>query len=214
MAFRQGRPDRITPEASGTEPFTFARHVQPILTAKCAGCHVKEKKGPQKLADTSLVQFKGGRNKRGHASAAYADLRPYAFFYAMGGGYGIKNNRSVAGKIGAHAAKLKPCLGPKHYDVKLTAKQRRLITLWMDLLSPYYCSIYDRDKQHAGEVIHPRYPSFDASNFFGAFAYANRGTAYSCTGNVDAAIADFTGEQEQQRLEYLANRCYDGGESG
>jgi hypothetical protein len=165
LAFRRGRPDRITPEACGTEPFTFARHVQPILSAKCAGCHVKEKKGPQRLGDTALVTFKGGRNHDGQASAAFSDLRPYTFFYVQS--YGIKDNRSVPGEIGARAAKLTACLGPRHHGVQLTERERRLFTLWMDLLSPYYCSIFDRDRQHAGEVVDPQYPDFDPGNFFG-----------------------------------------------
>ena len=165
LALRRGTPDRITAEACGAEPFTFARHVQPILTAKCAGCHVKEGKGPQKLGDTSLVTFKGGRNHGGEASAAFADLRPFAFFYVQS--YGIKSNRGVAGQIGARAAKLTACLTPGHHGVKLSERERRVFILWLDLLSPYYCSIFGRDRQHAGEVIDPRYPDFDPGNFLG-----------------------------------------------
>ena len=164
LAFGRGAPDRITPEACGAEPFTFARHIQPILSAKCADCHVKQKKDPQKLADTSLVTFKGGRNHNGQASAAFADLRPYTFFYTQS--YGIQNNRSIAGQIGARASKLTACLTPKHHGVQLTDRERRLFILWMDLLSPYYCSIFDRDKQHAGELVFPRY-DFDRANFAG-----------------------------------------------
>jgi hypothetical protein len=166
LAFRGGRPDPITPEVTGAEPFTFARHIQPILSAKCAACHVKEKKGPQRLGDTTLVECPGGRNKKVTASAAYAELRPYAFFYAMGGGYGIENNRSVAGQIGARAAKLAKCLGPEHHGVQLTADEQRRFILWLDLLSPYYCSLFDRDKQHAGELVNPRF-DFDPNNPLG-----------------------------------------------
>jgi hypothetical protein len=146
----------------------FRSHVQPILTAKCAGCHAREKKGPQDLSDTTLVTFKGGRNKDGQASAAYAALRPYAFFYDMtkGAGYGIANNRSAAGKLGARAAKLTACLSPAHHGVQLTGPERRMVTLWLDLLSPYYCSIFDRDKQHAGELVFPKH-DFDPANFLG-----------------------------------------------
>jgi hypothetical protein len=167
LAFRRGRPDPITPEACGTEPFTFPRHVQPILTAKCAGCHVREKKGPQQLADTTLVPFRGGRNKAGKASAAFADLRPYTWFYTLN--YGVADNRSAPGKIGARASKLLPCLSPQHHGVQLTDRERRMITLWMDLNSPYYCSIFDRAKQHAGELVYPRH-DFNPANFFGTEA--------------------------------------------
>jgi cytochrome c553 len=164
LAFRRGRPDKITPEVCGTEPFTFARHVQPVLAAKCADCHVKEGKGPQNLANTTLTVFKGGRNKNGLASASFAELRPYTWFYALN--YSVKDNRSVPGQIGARAAKLLKCLSPEHHGVKLTPQERRLITLWMDLGSPYYCSIFDRGKQHAGELVYPRF-DFDPDNFFG-----------------------------------------------
>jgi hypothetical protein len=203
LAFRRGTPDRITPEVCGTEPFTFARHVQPILTAKCAGCHVKEKKGPQKLADTGLVTFKGGRNHSGQASAAFSDLRPYTFFYVQS--YGIQNNRSVAGQIGARAAKLTACLSPKHHGAQLTDQERRLFTMWMDLLSPYYSSIFDRDKQHAGEVVDPLYPDFDPNNFFGVEGRPvpaktpPRLTAAGIASRISAA----TGEEKASLLELL-----------
>jgi hypothetical protein len=164
LAFRRGRPDPITPEVNGHEPFTFARHVQPVLTAKCAACHVEKNKGPLDLADTSLVEFKGGRNKRGQASASFAALRPYTWFYAIN--YGFKNNRSVAGEVGARASKLIEYLDPSHYEVRLTPEQRRRITLWMDLGSPYYVSIFERDKQHAGELVYPRF-DFDPKNPMG-----------------------------------------------
>jgi hypothetical protein len=110
------------------------------------------------------VEFKGGRNKRGQASASFAALRPYTWFYAIN--YGFKNNRSVAGEVGARASKLIEYLDPSHYEVRLTPEQRRRITLWMDLGSPYYVSIFERDKQHAGELVYPRF-DFDPKNPMG-----------------------------------------------
>jgi hypothetical protein len=174
LAFRRGRPDPITREVHGTEPFTFPRHVQPVLSAHCVSCHQKERKGPQKLGDTSLASFKSGRGRRGEASAAFASLHDFAWHYDFPRhGYGFDENRSIAGEIGARASRLLKHLQPSHHGVQLTPEERRRITLWLDLGSPYYVSIFNRDRQHAGEAVYPRY-DFDPNNPMGLDRGAGR----------------------------------------
>jgi hypothetical protein len=152
----QGRPWPIEPEVTDAagrfEVLTFPRHVQPILTRRCAGCHEKEAKGPR-LGDTAVVARLGW-------FASYEALRPSAFWHSY------KNedySRSTAGRIGAKGSRLLAHLGPGHHGVKLTAEERRMLTLWLDCLSPFFGWDQDVELQVRGEAVVPRI-QFDSGN--------------------------------------------------
>jgi hypothetical protein len=154
-----GRPWPIEPEAADAEGrlevLTFPRHVQPILARRCAGCHQKEGKGPN-LGDTTLVPRMGW-------FASYEALRPYAFWHSY---KGEDFSRSTAGKIGARGSKLLAHLDPRHHGVQLSAQERRMLTLWLDCLSPFYGWDRDTEAQQRGEAAVPRI-DFDPANPLG-----------------------------------------------
>ena len=132
-------PSKLQPEVSeGAIPFNWARLVKPVLDAKCTGCHLKEKKGPD---------------------MSYASLGKYAFcFQGQQGNFTIPivgGSRTTPGKFGARFAKLTPCLTAKHYDVKLTPDEYRRITLWLDLNSNELGAYTKVEEQKRGEVIWP-----------------------------------------------------------
>jgi hypothetical protein len=132
-------PSKLRPEVSeGAIPYNWARLVKPVLDAKCAGCHLKEKKGPD---------------------MSYASLGKYAFcFQGQQGNFTsplVGGSRTTPGKFGARFAKLTPFLTDKHYAVKLTPDEYRRITMWLDLNSNELGSYAKVDEQRRGEVIWP-----------------------------------------------------------
>ena len=132
-------PSKLRPEVSeGAIPYNWARLVKPVLDAKCAGCHLKEKKGPD---------------------MSYASLGKYAFcFQGQQGNFTsplVGGSRTTPGKFGARFAKLTPFLTDKHYAVKLTLDEYRRITMWLDLNSNELGSYAKVDEQRRGEVIWP-----------------------------------------------------------
>ncbi|MCX6997447.1 MAG: hypothetical protein NTV49_10255, partial [Kiritimatiellaeota bacterium] len=132
-------PSKLQPEASeGALPFNWARLVKPVLDAKCTGCHLKEKKGPD---------------------MSYGSLRNYAFcFQGAQGNFTspiVGGSRTTPGKFGARFAKLTSFLTAKHHDVKLTPEEYRRITLWLDLNSNELGAYTKVEEQKRGEVVWP-----------------------------------------------------------
>ncbi|MCX6997469.1 MAG: hypothetical protein NTV49_10380 [Kiritimatiellaeota bacterium] len=132
-------PSKLQPEASeGALPFNWARLVKPVLDAKCTGCHLKEKKGPD---------------------MSYGSLENYAFcFQGAQGNFTaprVGGSRTTPGKFGARFAKLTAFLTAKHHDVRLTPEEYRRITLWLDLNSNELGAYTRIDEQRRGEVVWP-----------------------------------------------------------
>jgi hypothetical protein len=117
-------PSTLKPEVdSGAMPFNYTQLVKiPVFDAKCVGCHSKHPKAPdmsyRSLAKHDLVFSYPGE----HRSLAML---------------GVGGSRTTPGRFGAHASGLMKSLAnrPEHKDIKLTADERRRITLWLDLNS-------------------------------------------------------------------------------
>ena len=148
LALRRG-PSKIRRGPEGSYPFSYVRLVQPVLDKHCVGCHVKKK-----ALDLTGAVEKGGWTR------SYARLAPkYGFYFHVSNG-SIKTGvhggaRTVPGRFGAAAAPLMKYLGADHYDVKLSAEERRRITLWLDCNSEFYGAYEKTDAQARGEVVVP-----------------------------------------------------------
>ena len=149
LAMRR-RPSALEPEATGSFPLTFPRLVQPVLDAKCLGCHEKNRKeGAPGLRGDTFGAF--GWSEAFHALSKRA--------WGMSGGNGIalkERQYSVPGKDGARVSKLYRMLESGHHEVSLTAAELRRITLWMDGNSNFYGAYHDTEKQARGEIVRPR----------------------------------------------------------
>jgi hypothetical protein len=132
-------PSIIAPEViDGTIPFNWYRLVKPVLDSKCASCHKSQQKGPD---------------------MSYASLKSYTFWFEGGaGGEGSPGNggsRTTPGKFGSGFATLTKYLDPAHYNVQLTAEERRRVTLWLDLNSNELGAYTNVEAQQRGEIVWP-----------------------------------------------------------
>jgi hypothetical protein len=146
LALRRA-PSELAPEAEGAYPLTFARLVQPVLNARCLGCHDGR---------TNAPGLRGDRFGKHGWSEAFHSLQKHA--WAMNGGNGIafkERQYSLPGQDGARVSKLYRLLAAGHYDVKLSAAELRRITLWLDANSNFYGAYTDLAKQARGEAVRP-----------------------------------------------------------
>ncbi len=154
-------PSQIEREPSGSYPLSFPRLVQPVLNARCVGCHEKENKAPC---------LRGDRFGRNGWSAGFEALRRYAWGKHGGNGAIVTNGRSwsIPGEEGFVVSKLYAHLVQKgHKEVKLTAEELRRISLWVDCNSNFYGAYVDTEQQARGEIVQPllglpRLIAFDA----------------------------------------------------
>jgi hypothetical protein len=152
-------PSRLTPGPDGSDPFSYARLVQPVLDRYCVDCHAKNDKAPP--LDRHLVRWpgNGGMDVPTDYYASYLSLAPQFGFYD----YGTKdwNNakwyETTPGEFGALASKLLPLLKKGHFSVKLPPEDLKRITLWLDACSPFY-GVYEKEGGEAqlrGEIAVP-----------------------------------------------------------
>jgi hypothetical protein len=134
-------PSDLQPEVSdGAVPYNWHRLAKPVLDAKCATCHAKERKGPD---------------------MTYASLAKYAFYYPfLNTGYAngeiVKSgSRTVPGRFGAMASPLLKYLDKSHYDVSLTADEFRRIALWLDCNANELGAYTQADEQRRGQIVWP-----------------------------------------------------------
>jgi len=135
-------PSVIEPEIEDAYPLSFARLVQPVLERNCVQCHVEEE----------ACDLRGDRFGKWGWSQAYHSLAKLAWAKHGGNGSITRNGTSfsVAGQVGARASKLYPLLEKGHYDVNLSAEDRRRITLWLDCNSTFYGAYHDTEEQARG----------------------------------------------------------------
>ena len=149
LALRRA-PSPITPAADGSNPFNYARLVQPVLQRHCAGCH----------------QEQGAIDLGGTIEGPYGWLRSYTNLAAKYGFYFHVSNGSIAtgvhggsrtvpGQFGARASKLLEYMDERHHGVTLPAEDRRRLTLWLDCNSEFYGSYENTEAQARGEVVWP-----------------------------------------------------------
>jgi cytochrome c553 len=152
------RPPSIpTPGPEGSYPISFPRLVQPVLDAKCVGCHEKEKaKGAPDLSS----------KRQKYTTAAYENLGPYAWCLMGNGVYTRRPKelakktspvRSIPGEVGATESRLYPLLTTgSHKDlVKLTDEEMARVTTWLDCLSVFFSAYHDTEKQKDGALVMP-----------------------------------------------------------
>jgi hypothetical protein len=147
----QREPSQIEAEVNGGEPIIFSRLVQPVLDARCVGCHSKEENAPG--FDNEPV-----RKQRGWSSA-YINLRKHAWFVSgrpdedkFEAGF-----RSVPGQVGAGVSGLYKLLTTgSHSDrARLKKDEMARLTLWLDLNSPFYGAYEETDRQARGALVWP-----------------------------------------------------------
>jgi hypothetical protein len=150
-------PSRLQPDVDGTNPFSYARLVQPVLNRYCTDCHARNRDKALRL-DASLVQVAGKAYMDLPTTyfASYASLAPHHGFYDYGRAAG-RSHRTTPGEFGARASKLYQLLMKGHYDVKLPPEDLHRLTVWLDSCSMFY-GVYEKEGGEAqlrGEVVRP-----------------------------------------------------------
>jgi cytochrome c553 len=148
LALRRA-PSALAPEAEGSYPLTFPRLVQPVLNARCVGCHDRNKKAPS---------LHGDRFSKNGWSEAFYTLHKLSWGMSGGNGTAQKERQySMPGQDGARVSKLYQMLAKGHHDVKPSREEMRRITLWLDCNSNFYGAYTEPDKQARGEVVRPKW---------------------------------------------------------
>jgi hypothetical protein len=143
-------PSRIQPGPEGSQPFGFARLVQPVLDRQCVRCHDGSTvPGKSSLALTS--------EPAGAFSKSYQGLKKHLRWYEWGGA-SITQIATSPGRQGADESRLTRILDDAtHSAIGLPETDRRILYLWLDSNVPFY-GTYDRAEQLAqlkGEPIPP-----------------------------------------------------------
>jgi hypothetical protein len=151
MPIALGRaPSKIKPEVDGTNPFSYARLVQPVLDKNCVECHQKEE----------APGLSGTPANEHHWSQSYISLaKDFGFYFNVSNGSiddGVHGGvRSIAGEFGARASKLMDFLKDEHYGVSLTEEERHRFVLWLDSNSEFFGTYENTLAQAKGEIVHP-----------------------------------------------------------
>jgi hypothetical protein len=144
-------PSELEPEVAGSFPLTFPRLVQPVLDAKCVGCHddARQRRAPG---------LRGDRFGANGWSEAFQSLNKRAWGMSGGNGIALKERQySIPGQDGARVSPLYQMLRRGHHEVELTAGEMARITLWLDCNSNFYGAYHDPEKQARGELVKPRF---------------------------------------------------------
>ncbi|MDD2599690.1 MAG: hypothetical protein PHO37_10735 [Kiritimatiellae bacterium] len=138
-------PSKIAPEVEGTNPFHYARLVQPVIDAKCLKCHGAERE------DKAPDLRRGDYEKDGNFwFRSFKNLRPYVFFHDDAA---WTDPYTIPGKFGANACKLYHRLKAGHG--KLNAEELRRFTIWMDSNCLFHGHEGNIRAQADGKVIPP-----------------------------------------------------------
>jgi hypothetical protein len=150
-------PSRLQPDVDGTNPFSYARLVQPVLNKYCTDCHAQHRDKALRLdAEPVQVLGKAYMDLPTTYYASYVSLAPQFGFYDYGGAGG-RSHRTTPGEFGARASKLYALLTKGHYDVKLPPEDLHRLTVWLDSCSMFY-GVYEKEGGEAqlrGEVVRP-----------------------------------------------------------
>jgi hypothetical protein len=136
-------PSRLAPEVEGSNPYSYAHLVQPVLDRHCVECHAEHPDKPISLAREPIQR---------NWYTSYVNLATEYGFWEYGDGH-----RTTPGRFGARAAKLTEVLREDHYDVDLPPEDLHRLTLWLDLCSIFY-GVYEEQGGQAqlrGEMARP-----------------------------------------------------------
>jgi hypothetical protein len=142
-------PSKIEAAVDGSNPFNYPRLVQSVLDRNCVACH-QEKKA---LDLTGQIDGNGFTRSYNNLAGKYG-----FYFHVTNGSIntGVHGgSRTIPGKFGAMAAPLMKYLEESHHGVKLSAEDRRRLTLWLDCNSEFLGAYERADAQARGEVVVP-----------------------------------------------------------
>jgi cytochrome c553 len=127
----QRPPSVIEPGPDGSQPWSFPRLVQPILTARCVRCHDGTQGEGQVAPNLSAAVA-------GPFTQSYESLKPLVRWYEWGQGIGGDVTRP--GHMPADESPLTKILDDPHHagQVELTDLERRAIYLWLDGNASFY----------------------------------------------------------------------------
>jgi hypothetical protein len=154
----------IKPEMDGTNPFSFARLVQPILDKHCVACHETESSAGKTFAlGRAVKQGPRVNGAKGEFLESYVNLEPHVFMLRHSLTPGRSDNswapgRTFPGEFGVLKSPLWHLLKKGHYDVALNPMEYRALALWMDNNADFY-GAFELDTlaaQREGEVVHPK----------------------------------------------------------
>ena len=146
LAMRRA-PSAIRPDPEGTAPFHFARLVQPVLDAKCAGCHGEKREG--RAPDLRRGDFLKNPDCW---FTSFQNLRPFVKFYNPAD---WTEPYTVPGQFGAKGSRLFAMLESGHGKVSLTDEERLRLTIWMDSNGLFHGHEQELQAQAEGKVVQP-----------------------------------------------------------
>lgn len=131
-------PSAITPGPSGSRPFSYPLLVQPVLDAKCVGCHNDERaEGGVNLTGTPEGEF----------SRSYNALMPLVSYSAWTLPEGNHEPMTTPGLLGTPASRLIELLDAGHYDVSLSDDDWERLCTWIDGSNALFYGTFQPDKQ-------------------------------------------------------------------
>ncbi|MFP4057858.1 MAG: discoidin domain-containing protein [Candidatus Brocadiia bacterium] len=141
-------PSPIEPDVEGSNPFNYARLVQPALDRHCVACH--RQRGAIALDGAPEGKFTRSYNHLAGRYGFYFHVSNGSIRSGVHGG-----SRTIPGEFGARAAPLLDYLGEAHYGVDLPAEDFHRITLWLDCNSEFYGAYEKTEAQRRGELVEP-----------------------------------------------------------
>jgi len=144
-------PSKIVPEVAGSCPFSYPCLVQPVLDAKCVGCHgeTREPKAPDLRKGNYLAD----------KDCFYTSVRSLAKYVHHYGAFiewdAFTPPYTEPGKFGAYASPLYALLSKGHHDVKLTDEEWRRLALFMESNASFFGHDHDPRGQAAGWTVYP-----------------------------------------------------------
>ena len=137
----------IRPDMEGTNPFHFSRLVQPVLDARCLGCHGEKREG--QAPDLRRGEF--AKNPDCWFTS-FANLRPVVNFYNPAD---WTEPYTIPGRFGAKGSKLLAMLESGHGKVALSEEEMLRLTIWMDSNGLFHGHEQDLLSQASGNVVRP-----------------------------------------------------------
>jgi hypothetical protein len=146
LAFKR-EPSDIKPAPEGSNPFSFARFVQPVLDKNCVGCHEKSRAKGKKSPVLSRGDYKKDRHRW---FTSFKNLQKHCFFYTNNS---FTPASTIPGQFGARRSKLYQMLRKGHNDLKLDPEEWERLIVWMDGNCNFFGSETDIDAQADGKVV-------------------------------------------------------------
>ncbi|BDD11869.1 hypothetical protein FUAX_43010 (plasmid) [Fulvitalea axinellae] len=124
-------PVDITPFYGEPRPFAFENEVQPVLDAKCVGCHNGNDEAIPNFADKTAVPYR-------NVSRSYFDLQKFVRRP------GPESDLHVLTPLDFHASTSDVIskLNKGHHNVKLTKEEYDRLVTWIDLNVPYHADFH------------------------------------------------------------------------